>query len=287
MPSKAQQRKAAEKQRYAQNMEKKKEERKIRYRQNIEKEKLYSQEYNKNNAQYRNLHERKKYINDIEGKKKEASRKSYLVNPNKKKEASRIASCKSYLMNPNKKKEASRKMYYKRCNQKCLASRQYYYKNKNLISVRRKHQRFLHIGLPVLKKYQVLSNLKKCISGNRILASKLKKSWERSLKVPNIGQSENKAYSSKTVCAKKVILKSSFTHKLLKQKKVISKQVKRRRKCLLKNPSVLQKQKVLRNLKKTISHSRILKSRLQRLYANCDGTVDLSKKGKSINKAIL
>ena len=343
MPSKAQQRKAAEKQRYAQNMEKKKEERKIRYRQNIEKEKLYSQEYNKNNAQYRNLHERKKYINDIEGKKKEASRKSYLVNPSKKKEASRIASRKSYLVNPNKKKEASRiasrksylvnpnkkkeasrksylvnlnkkkeasriasrksylvnpnkkkeasctasrKIYYKRRNQKCLASRQYYYKNKKLISVRRKHQRFLRTGLPVLKKYQVLSNLKKCISGNRILASKLKKSWERSLKVPSIGQSQNKACSSKTVRAKKVILKSSFTRKILKHKKVISKQVKRRRKCLLKNPSVIQKQNVLRSLKKTISHSRILKSRLRRLYANCDCTVDLSKKGKSINKAI-
>ena len=37
MPSKAQQRKAAEKQQYAQNKEKKKEERKIRYRENIEK----------------------------------------------------------------------------------------------------------------------------------------------------------------------------------------------------------------------------------------------------------
>ena len=99
--------------------------------------------------------------------------------------------------------------------------------------------------------------------------------------MPSIDQSENKACSSKTVRAKKVILKSSFT-----RKKVISKQVKCRRKCLLKNPSVLQKQKVLRSLKKTISHSHILKPRLQRLYANCDCTVDLSKKGKSINNAI-
>ena len=379
MPSKAQQRKAAEKQRYAQNKEKKKEERKIRYRENIEKEKLYSQEYHKNNALYRNLHERKIYINDIEGKKKEASRiashksymedpdkkkeasriasrksymkdpdkkkeascksymedpdkkkeasrksymenpdkkkeashksymedpdkkkeasrKSYMEDPDKKKEASRIASRKSYMEDPNKKKKALRKIYYKRRDQKCLASRQYYYKNKKLISVRRKHQRFLRTGLPVLKKHQVLSNLKKCISGNRILASKLKKSWERSLKVPNIGQSENKACSSKTVRVKKVIGRKvptsnkktfSFKCKILKQKKVISKQVKHRRKCSLKNPSVLQKQKALRSLKKTISHSRILKSQFRRLYANCaDCTVDLSKKGKSINKAI-
>ena len=164
----------------------------------IASRKLYIEDPDKKKEASR-IASHKSYMEDPD-KKKEASRKSYMEDPNKKKEAS----YKSYLVNADKKKKALRKVYYKRCDQKCLASRQYYYKNK-LISVRRKHQRFLRTGLPVLKKYQVLSNLKKCISGNHILASKLKKSWEQSLKVPNIGQSENKACSSKTVRVKKVI----------------------------------------------------------------------------------
>ena len=119
MPSKAQKRRAAKKQHYADNKDVIKEERKVRYYKNCEAEKLYTREYHKNNVQHRSSHAHKVYNEDTEGRKKEASRVAsriaYKNDPDKKKEASRVASRVAFRRNSDKKKEASRKYYNRKC----------------------------------------------------------------------------------------------------------------------------------------------------------------------------
>ena len=316
MPSKAQKRRTAQKQQYAENKNVIKEKRKIRYDKNCENEKFYAREYHKNNSKHRSSHSRKVYDNDTEGRKKEASRVasriSYQNNPDKKKEASRVASRVSYKQNPDKKKEISHKYYNRKCyiikqkakakyykihSQKRFEALLYYKKNKRFISAKRKQQRILKSKFTGSKKLEILNILKKTIRRNQILREKCRN------KLPAVhivaSKKMKQCRNSKVIssCKGRAFHKGKHKYvnspivanrkKQCKKFKVTKKRAFCKRfksKHTLKKPSVTEKFSILTKLKKRIHHTCVLKCKLKRLHAKSN--VDLMKRQKSLNKAI-